>query len=352
MAYMKVSNIQNTPTRAYNNTNRTNKSNPSFKGDFLINCWDAIGRGGFASSFVVQDVCGSCIPRTAYAFNRNKEITHKNNYLAAGETAIREVLTGPGMVSVPMLVLAGAHKLSGSANSVPMENIAPFSDEMKKILQSMPINPANNDCKPLQYASDAKKKFYQKAFSLMLGEKGDAVSDVAKELAEDLMEYDSGAPKRNFIQQLLNKDVMQGNKKIRAKDQIFSSILTRYTDAKKASVDTFDTLLESDMNGLLKKKNKVSSLIKDFSNFGKDVEKTIAAHSKNGRYPQGQIEHTSLMDTFKQRRTGSKFITNVLMVLATAIFLTQVPKLYTLSKTNPETDAFRNENEEVIRAGK
>lgn len=350
---MKVNSIQNTPIRAYNNKNGANKSNPSFKGDFLINCWDAIGRGGFASSFVVQDVCGSCIPRTAYALNRNKEITHKNNYLAAGETAIREVLTGPGMVSVPMLVLAASHKISGSANSVPMENIAPFSDEMKKILQSMPINPANGDCKPVEYASEAKKKFYQKAFSLMLGEKGDTVSKTAIELADDLMEYDSSAtPKRNFIQQLLNKDIVRGKTKIRAKDQIYSSILTKYTDAKKASVDTFDTLLESDMNGILKKQNKVSSLVKDFSNFGRDVEKTLAMHSKDGMLPHGQVEHTSFMETFKQRRTGSKFITNILMVAATAIFLTQVPRLYTLSKTNPETDAFRNENGEVIRADK
>jgi len=347
---MKVNSIQNQPYQAYKNNTKSNKT--LFKGTLAINCWDAIARGGFASSFMVQDVLGTCLPRTYQSLNRNKDITHKKNYKAAAETALREFITGPSMVAIPMFVLAGANKLSGTTNSVPLENIAPFSDEMKKILENMPINPANAKNNPIDYAAKAKKRFYEQVFSMALGESGEnGASDVARELARDLREYDK-APKRNFFQQLFNKDIIRDGKKVRAKDQIFNSIVTKYTDAKKGLVETYDCLLTTNMNGALKKPNKISSLIKDFSNFGNDVEKTMVKHSKDGYLPKANIDFSSFMETFKQKRTGSKYLTNILMVAATALFMTQIPKLYMINKTNPETDAFRNESGEVVRADK
>ena len=43
---------------------------------------------------------------------------------------------------------------------------------------------------------------------------------------------------------------------------------------------------------------------------------------------------------------------NILMVVLTGLFMMNIPKLYTLHKTNPETDAFRNKEGEVVRADK
>lgn len=349
---MKISNLQiNNINTSYHRTNSKNNKNVPFKGALAVNFWDAISRGGFAASFMVQDVTGTCIPRTYQSLNRNKEITHKKNYKAAAETALREFITGPSMVIIPMAVLAGAKKFSGSANDVKMENIAPLSDEMKTVLRSMPIKLKSSN-RPFEYAQRAKDNLYERLFALALDEDADKnISDTAKKLARELSQYDE-APKRNIFQQLLNKNIVKEGKTIKAKDQILEGIITQFTDCKKGLDSKYDNLLMTDLKGALKKPNKVSSLFKEFSNFGKDVQKTIAKHTKEGFLPRGGIDYTSFMDEFKYRRTGSKFLTNLLMVAATALFLSQVPKLYSINKTNPETDAFRNEGGEVVRANK
>ena len=350
---MKVNSIQQAPYNYNPGVKKASGNIPSFGNAFAVNFWDAVARGGFASSFVLQDGLGCCVPRTLQDSHRNEEITGKRNWLAAGETAIREFVTGPSMVVIPMGVLAASKKLSGTANEVPMENIAPLSDVMKGVLEKMPVAAGGGANKPLEYAQSAKKAFYERAFAMSLGEGGakGKVSKAAKDLADELVRYDE-APKRNIFQQLLNKDIIKGGKKIRSKDQILDGILTKFTDTKKGLTDVYDSLLTTNMDGALKKPNKISSLVKDFSNFGKDVQKSILRHSKDGVLPTGNIDFTSFMEEFKLRRIGSKYLTNVLMVLSTALFLTQIPKMYSLSKTNPGTDAFRKDGTEAANAGK
>ena len=79
---MKVNNIQN--YNCYNNSfqkarsgvsQNKSQNNPSFKGDMMINFWDAVARGGFAASFTIQDMTGTNFPRTWQALQRNKDIT-------------------------------------------------------------------------------------------------------------------------------------------------------------------------------------------------------------------------------------------------------------------------------------
>ena len=136
---MKVNNVRNqiynTPSYNANQRKAGKNSNPSFGGALAINFWDAVARGGFAASFTLQDMTGTNFPRTWQALQRNKEITGENNYKAAAEVTIREFVTGPSMTLIPMAVLAIAKKTGGSAMEVPMENIAPFSDQMKAILE-------------------------------------------------------------------------------------------------------------------------------------------------------------------------------------------------------------------------
>lgn len=374
---MKVNNIQNYNANYYAKGSQNNgstgtvssaqKNSPSFGGTLAINFWDAIARGGFAASFTVQDMTGTNFPRTYQALQRNKEITGENNYKAAAEVAIREFLTGPSMCIIPMIVLGISKKASGTANEVPLDNIEAFSDQMKTVLQNSPVVHSNAPSPadlPAGYAKTVKSAFYERMFALALGEdvsEGKKVSSSAKELAGKLMEYDE-APKRGFFKQLLNRDLVETvedgrqrakGTKIPAKDQIFDEIITKFADTKKGLTDDYSSLLVTDMNGTLKKKGKISSLVKDFSNFGKDVQKTLQKRvNASGTTTSVGLEFESFMDEFKSKRCGSKFITNVLMVIATALFMTNIPKLYTLYKTNPETDAFRNNEGEVVRADK
>ncbi len=329
---------------------------PSFGGKLAVNFWDAVARGGFAASFTVQDMTGTNFPRTYQALQRNKEITGENNYKAAAEVAIREFMTGPSMCIIPMCVLAVAKKLDGATNEVPMENIAPFADEMKSVLKNS--NPHAN--KAGVYSQEVKKSFYERMFALSLGEDlkgGKEVSNSAKELASMLDNYDN-APKRNLFQQLLNKDIMKKSEdglnkvKVPSKDQIFDDIITKFTDTRKTLTKDYSDLLSTDLGGTLKKENSISDLVKDFSNFGNSVKKTIQKHVAPDGTSNIHLKLSSFMDDFKYKKTGSKFITNILMVVATALFMMNIPKLYTLYETNPETDAFRKSESEVKDANK
>lgn len=369
---MKVNNVRNqiynTPSYNANQRKAGKNSNPSFGGALAINFWDAVARGGFAASFTLQDMTGTNFPRTWQALQRNKEITGENNYKAAAEVTIREFVTGPSMTLIPMAVLAIAKKTGGSAMEVPMENIAPFSDQMKAILEKTDFYRTDLDFVknyPQQYSQKIKSNFYQRMFALALGEdigeNGKNISDSAKELAKMLEQYDE-APKRGFFKQLLNKDLREKvdptgtelkGSIIEAKDQIFEKIITKYTDTRKTKDTDYTGLLKTNMNGLLDKENSITSLVKDFSNFGCDVQKVMQKHTvKNGAITDVSVQAESFMEHFKQLRTGSKFLTNLLMVVTTGLFMMNIPKLYTLYKTNPETDAFRNKEGEVIRANK
>lgn len=369
---MKVNNIKSQYTYNSHVNNAQPKkaskgSNPSFGGALAINFWDAVARGGFAASFTLQDMTGTNFPRTWQALQRNKEITGENNYKAAAEVAIREFVTGPSMTLIPMAVLAIAKKTGGKANDVPLENIAPFADQMKAILEKTEFHRTDLDFVknfPQQYSQRIKLSFYERMFALALGENigdGKNISDHAKHLAKMLEQYDD-APKRGFMKQLLNQDLREkvdntGTETkgaiIQAKDQILEKIITTFTDIRKTSETDYTRLLKTDMNGLLDKENSITTLVKDFSNFGCDVQnvmKKSTAH--NGAITDVSVRVNSFMDHFKAQRTGSKFLTNVLMVVATGLFMMNIPKLYTLYKTNPETDAFRNKEGEVIRANK
>ena len=371
---MKVNNIQNyyinntSQAKSAKQSIQKNGSAPSFGGALAINFWDAVARGGFAASFTLQDMTGTNFPRTWQALQRNKEITGENNYKAAAEVAIREFVTGPSMTLIPMAVLAIAKKAGGSANEVPMENIAPFADQMKSILEKTEFHRTDLDFVknfPQEYSQRIKGSFYQRMFALALGEdigeNGKNISDHAKELAKMLEQYDD-APKRGFMKQLLNQDLREKVDKtgteakgavIEAKDQIFGKIITKFTDVRKQSTTDYSDLLKTNMNGLLDKENSITTLVKDFSNFGCDVQNVMKKQTaKNGAITDVSVRTGSFMDHFKAQRTGSKFITNILMVVATGLFMMNIPKLYTLYKTNPETDAFRNKEGEVIRANK
>ncbi len=348
---MKVNNVQQYSVSYNNQCDYKNKkqASPSFgSGSLAVTFWDSIARGGFAASFTVQDMAGTNFPRTYQALQRNKDLTGENNYKAAAEVAIREFTTGPSMCAIPIFVLAGAKKLSGSANEVPIEHIEAFSNEMKGVMKGVPITETTT---VEGYAKDVKANFYEKMFKMALttGEMSDKekqiIEERAKRLAGLLQQYDE-APSRNFIKQFFDKKLIQKgvngapDVEIKAKDQIFSEIIHEFSDAKKKLTTDYTTLLSSDMNGTLKPKS-ISSLVKDFSNFGNDAVTTLQKESKDGGLASLGIKYSSFMDEFKKRRVGSKFLTNVLMVGATSLFIVQIPKMYTLHKTNPETDVFR-----------
>ncbi len=74
-------------------------------------------------------------------------------------------------------------------------------------------------------------------------------------------------------------------------------------------------------------------------NYSNDFSKQYIKIQKKNAKDSTKLLIDSFVENFKNMRTGSRFITNVLMVLATGLAMSFIPKLYTRSETNPETDA-------------
>ena len=133
---MKTNQI--TSTKFNNNYNA--QSNKSVKrqnfgmglGNGIVTLMDGIDRGGLATSFIIQDVGGTCIPRTWSGLHRNEDVTGKLNYQEATEVALREFITGPSMFAIPMAILYGCKKWIGKALDVPVKHIEGLSNILSK----------------------------------------------------------------------------------------------------------------------------------------------------------------------------------------------------------------------------
>lgn len=330
--------------------NSKNNRQISFKGadltTSLIDFWAAIARGGMAASFTVQDMLGTNFPRTFAALDRNKDITGKNNYKAAVEVAIREFTTGPSMFIIPALVLAGASHYSGEANKVPVDNIAIFSDIMKGSINTL----GDNKFKDIDFKSlskdelqnaniEIKKTFYKDVFQNIFSQ-FEGASDINIDEYVDLMlkAEDQATPKRNFFMSMFNKKITKDGVQVDAKDEILSQLSTKFVADKKSHTQGWgDFLTAKIIPG--SKPLKISDIVDDMKNYSNDFAKQyLSAQGKNVQSNSKMLVE-KFVDNFRDARIGSRFITNVMMVVATGLFMSIIPKLYTRNKTNPETDA-------------
>ena len=327
-----------------------NSSTPSFKGidptSSMIDFWAAVARGGLAASFTVQDMLGTNFPRTFAALDRNKDITGKNNYKAAVEVAIREFTTGPSMFIIPALVLAGASRYSGEANKVPVDNIAVFSDIMKGSINSLSdnkfkdINFKTLSKEELQNAGiEIKKTFYKDVFESIFSQFAD-IKDINIDEYIDLMlkAEDPATPKRNFFMSMANKRIMKNGVAVDAKDEILSQLSTKFVADKKAHTQGWgDFLTAKIVPGT--KSFKISDIIDDMKNYSNDFAKQYISAQSKDITSGSKVLINKFINNFRDSRIGTRFITNVMMVVATGLFMSIIPKLYTRNKTNPETDA-------------
>ncbi len=286
-----------------------NNTTTSFKGvgvsDALVKVFDAIARGGKAADFMVQDVTACGLPRTVSSLNRNREKTGKLNYIAATETALRESLTGTSMFLVPMAVQAVARKLTGTANDIPVKSIKDLSDIISKSTQN-----AN-------FENNARKVFYEDVFTRVgenMGLKDKELSNFAKEITEDVCKIEN-APKRNFLKRMFAK----GNGT--CQDELLGTLIDKFSKIKKTQVSNLsDDLLSAQLS----ENNSVAfgKLITYVKKYADDFTKKAP---KN-------------IEQFKNLRIGSRFITNVALTLLSGVVLVILPKIYSISKTNPEAE--------------
>ncbi|HIQ89789.1 TPA: hypothetical protein IAA68_08215 [Candidatus Galligastranaerophilus faecipullorum] len=331
---MKVRNIENSAASGSKNNNysRSNSAaNTSFTGvtDGLIKFWEGVDRGGLAASFTVQDMLGTNIPRTWAARNVGKEYTGKNNWTAVLENGLREFLTGPSMFVVPGAVLYGSMRYAGKANGVPVQTIKDFGDIVSQNLDKIDTSSVEK----------FKETFYRgvldKAVNNFDAKK--QTVDVASYVSEILrMEK---APKKGLINNIAGKSMPD------SREEILQGIVNTFVRDKKANTKGYPNFLTAlitdakDAKAAAKHEIPIDDLIDRMGKFSDDFYKML---QKSG----GSLSE-DFVKSFTNKRMGGRFATNIAMGIFTALAMWFIPRIYTIGKTNPETDPVRQKASEL-----
>ena len=334
---MKVNKIQVAATNSQM-SNNNNSDNTSFKGvtDGLIKFWEGVDRGGLAASFTVQDMLGTNIPRTWAAKDVGKDLTGKNNWGAVLENGLREFLTGPSMFVVPGAVLYGSMKLGGKSNGVPVQTIKDFAEIIHN------SNIATNSKEAF------KESFYKSVLKKVFGNfNGIENIDSLAQKGIDIDEYVSqiikmeGAKKKGFFKNIRNVSMPD------SKEEILAGIVKRFVHDKKNNTDGYLDFLKAlitdkkyigDAKNAAKFEVKIDDLIDRMVKYSDDLFESFEKSSGN---------FADYVNNFTKKRMGARFATNIAMGVFTALAMWFIPKIYTVNKTNPETDPVRQKASEL-----
>lgn len=331
---MKVRNIENSAASGSKNNSYSRKNtaaNTSFTGvtDGLIKFWEGVDRGGLAASFTVQDMLGTNIPRTWAARNVGKEYTGKNNWTAVLENGLREFLTGPSMFVVPGAVLYGSMRYAGKANGVPVQTIKDFGDIVSQNLDKIDTSSVEK----------FKETFYR-------GVLDRAVNNFdAKKQTVDVASYVSDilrmekAPKKGLINNIAGKSMPD------SREEILQGIVNTFVRDKKANTKGYPNFLTAlitdakDVKAAAKHEIPIDDLIDRMGKFSDDFYKTLQK--------SGSSLSEDFVKSFTNKRMGGRFATNIAMGIFTALAMWFIPRIYTIGKTNPETDPVRQKASEL-----
>jgi len=318
---MSVKSVQlaNSEQKRYNNKQPQNRQVSFGAGNNpVIVLMDAIDRGGFATSFIMQDFLGMAGPRVISGIYRNHDKTGEYNWDFAKKEGIREILSGPSAFIIPAMMMWGIKKVSGSANNVPVDFINGFGETFAQYAK------ANGAA--LGDAAKMKAGFYEGVFKNMLsastnnGLTGEELDKTAKNFAERLIEAEK-APKKGFFKNVLGKAVEGSSQDLK------QSMLEDFVNLRKQYLgSTADAIVaQYGVSGDKKIATSFKSVLGHMDDYASDAIKTVNNKIKN---VAKDFEVDNFVKTLSKRRTGTRFISNIGMFSAVAAFYTIIPKLY------------------------
>jgi len=339
-------NVRKNLAEQNNQAGKKRGNNPSFQGDNLIvSVMDVIARGGFMAGFIGQDFIGMVAPRIGEGLNRNRRNpeTGKNegplNWEFARKEGLREILSGPSAFLIPAAMLQGI-KYTGTANNVHIDYINGYS----KVLAEYAAN--NTDkIKDIEQAKTVRKEYYEKIFknvfdtSLEGKMPAEDLEKTAKEYANKLIQIEE-APKKNYLKVLSGKQV-DGSKQ-----DLINSLVEDFADIKKKYLSssmgemTADLTVEGKEKPLSGSFKKMLDTITDYSDDAlKSVRKKLANNSTEA------IE--DIVNNFKTKRVGTRFLSNAGMWGAVMAFYTIIPKLYNMGAKGAHLKGLIDEPEQT-----
>ena len=336
---MLVKPVQLTPAENNRNTNKQGNNNVSFKGagNPAVLLMDAIDRGGFAASFIVQDFLGMAAPRIGTGMYRNYDQTGQLNWDFAKKEGIREILSGPSTFIIPAAMMYGIKKVSGKANNVPIKFIDALGETFTKFA-------TNEKKKPnLANVAEARQGVYTEYFKNILGTstnhglKGKELEETATSFAKRTIEAEQAKPK-SFWKTLIGKPVEGSAQDLKQGLQDdFVSLLKKHNGANGSKLA---------VKYKTEKGKVVSTSFKNILNFMSDYTDDALKHVNKKVDAVKDLGVEKYIKNLNKRRCGTRFVSNLAMYSAIVAFYTVIPKIYNLATKgrDPGLDGLNNVN--------
>lgn len=299
------------------NAQKNNNEHVSFGNNPVITLTDAIDRGGFMASFILQDFLGMAGPRIGAGIYRNHDKTGQLNWDFAKKEGIREILSGPSAFLIPAAMLYGIKRVSGTANNVPVNYINGLGDTFAEF--------AKNNKALLANPAQAKAAYYEEVFKNMLSAstnkalEGEELAKTAKDFASRLIEAEK-APGKGFIKNLKGTPVAGSSQDLKqGLLEDFVNLRKRYLDFNADKV-----VAEYGVKGDKKIAASFKSTLGYMNDYATDAIKTVGKKVASTK----DVDIEEFVKTLSKRRTGSRFLSNISMFLAVVGFYTIIPKLY------------------------
>ncbi len=290
------------------------KTEPNFKGiDSLLSSagfvMNGIEKGGFLTSFLIQDTLGMTAPRVGAGFLRDKEVTGKYNKQEGFEVLLREGLTGPLMMAVAptSLLIAAAF---GRTTSVNTRLIRRLGENLKDLLLKSDID--NTIIKN-------KDKITEEFFNLNI-----------KQILENTLgkENFSDQTVKHIVDKLKNIDNVPANlKKGKHRSNTISEITEYINNIKFSSSD--------DLNLLNKVRFGKENNVKEFSTsdtLDALLKFTDEAITSNKNFEKLSAEGA---ENIKDAAVTKRILTTIATVASTLGIMSVIPKIYARNDIAP-----------------
>ena len=319
MPVNSINNISSAKAHKSQSEQKINKT-PVFTGSFnpVVTVMDMIDRGGFAASFIAQDGIGMAAPRIYEGLNRNREKDENGkkvgplNWQFARREGIREILSGPSAFLIPMGIMAGIKKFSGSGNNVHVDHIEALGGHFKDF--------AINNPNTFSDISEFKKGYYKKVFE-----------DVLKNSTDNTLSSDEIIKKASkYAKDLVDIENLKAGKKKSEAKNVFADLVKDYVNLRKSSIapseNEFGAILTSGEKDGIKVGTNIKKLMQSLTDYTDDAfEKTSKYLKTNSSEKLGEF-----LSGFNKSRIGTRVLSNLSMWGAVVAFYAMIPKLYNM----------------------
>ena len=339
---MKINSLSLNNQNKNRDINKNNSTNPNFKGliDVPGMMMNGIEKGGFATSFLIQDTMGMTAPRTGEGlirgidkervnatFNvikakmlfqepkqedKEKSIKFKElNFKEGLEVAIREGLSGPLMMATPVVVLLLGKKFVGKSTFTNSGMINRLGNKLTNIVK----NGNNNSIKSL------KTDFYKQNITDLVQATTNAADKTAE--AQFIDKALKSVEKLDLIAEKASKSKGKYKKALnKLEERENKKLLDLFNDFHKTNSSDLDMVNRVRFDGEVYSTDKMISGMRAYAEDafkGKNISDITSDYTKN-------LKTSSII-----KRTA----TNITATLSTIGSLSIVPMIYKLVNPVP-----------------